>query len=206
MVKESDKDKKIKILMEDIALLEDHVQDLFSFTPLGVFFVSPKGVILEVNSALESITGENAYNLIGEFSNKILPAEIFDETVEKGSVVGKKTIVRRVDGGTVPVNVFSKARKMKDGKVVGYFFAFLDITDIEKINDELKDSKKVLEIRVAARTKELQELTENLEAQIHKRTVELQDKIEELEKINKLMVGRELKMIEMKEKLNRANK
>jgi hypothetical protein len=47
-------------------------------------------------------------------------------------------------------------------------------------------------------------MAENLETQVKLRTTELEDKLRELEKMNKLMVGRELKMIEVKEKLSRA--
>jgi len=74
------------------------------------------------------------------------------------------------------------------------------------MNDKLKESKEVLEIKVAARTRELQELAENLELQVNKRTTELQDKVHELEKMNRLMVGRELRMVDIKNKLNRTEK
>lgn len=70
-------------------------------------------------------------------------------------------------------------------------------------SQKLKEAKTSLEIRIQARTKELEELTEKLEGQIEKRTRELQDKIRESEKFNRLAVGRELKMIELKEEIKR---
>lgn len=71
----------------------------------------------------------------------------------------------------------------------------------EKIS--LEEQKDTLEIQVNARTRELKELNEGLEKEVEKRTKELEKKIEEYEKINKLMVGRELKMIELKKELKR---
>jgi len=71
---------------------------------------------------------------------------------------------------------------------------------------ESKDAKTVLEIRVQARTKELRELTESLNEQIKQRTKELQEKIKELEKFQKLAVGRELKMIELKKEIKNLKK
>ena len=64
---------------------------------------------------------------------------------------------------------------------------------------ELEEAKEVLEIRVNARTKELEEMTDKLEEKVKARTEELQRKVEELEKFHKLTVGREKKMINLKE-------
>jgi len=84
----------------------------------------------------------------------------------------------------------------------------------------LEESKKVLEIRVKARTKELEELNKALEEKVQERTKELQEKIEELEKMKKeleekirelekfreITVGRELKMIELKKEIEKLKK
>ena len=66
---------------------------------------------------------------------------------------------------------------------------------------ELQEARSVLEIKVRARTQELKDLAESLEKQVEERTKELQEKMEELEKFNRLAVGRELKMIELKEEI-----
>ena len=71
---------------------------------------------------------------------------------------------------------------------------------------QLQESKTILEIKVKARTKELEELTETLDEQVKQRTKELQEKIDEMEKFYKLSVGRELKMVELKEKINELSK
>jgi hypothetical protein len=69
--------------------------------------------------------------------------------------------------------------------------------------DEIETAKTVLEIKVRARTRELRDLSESLEDQVEERTASLQEKIEELEKFNRLTVGRELKMIELKEEIKK---
>lgn len=52
----------------------------------------------------------------------------------------------------------------------------------------------------------LAEHTEDLEAQIVQRTAELSDRVKELETINKSMVGRELKMVELKKEIENLKK
>ncbi len=71
---------------------------------------------------------------------------------------------------------------------------------LQKTREELEEARQILEIRVRARTKELEELNDTLEEKVEARTEELQRKVEELEKFHKLTVGREKKMIELKEK------
>jgi len=74
---------------------------------------------------------------------------------------------------------------------------------IEDQSKKLEEAKASLEIRIQARTRELQELAQKLEEQIRERTKELQNKVGELEKFNRLAVGRELKMIELKEEITK---
>ena len=52
----------------------------------------------------------------------------------------------------------------------------------------------------------LAEYTKGLEAKVTERTAELTKKIEELESVNKSMVGRELKMVELKKEIENLKK
>lgn len=50
------------------------------------------------------------------------------------------------------------------------------------------------------------EYTKNLEVQVAKRTKELNDKVKDLEELTRVMVGRELKMSELKKEIERIKK
>jgi len=78
---------------------------------------------------------------------------------------------------------------------------------------ELEEIKTTLEIRVKARTRELEELNrqleelnKTLEEKVKQRTKELQERVNELERFHRLTVGRELKMRELKEEIKKLRK
>jgi nitrogen-specific signal transduction histidine kinase len=48
----------------------------------------------------------------------------------------------------------------------------------------------------------MKKYTEELTAEVAKRTSELEDRVKELERLNKSMIGRELKMVELKEEID----
>lgn len=80
--------------------------------------------------------------------------------------------------------------------------------NLKKLNADLEESKRSLEIKVRERTTALRELTGQLEEKVKQRTQELeknkeelQERVIQLEKFHKVTVGRELKMIELKQKL-----
>lgn len=77
------------------------------------------------------------------------------------------------------------------------------IKELKEAREILETEKDVLEIKVRARTRELEELAQSLDEKVKLRTKELQERIEELEKFHRLTVGRELKMIELKEKIKK---
>lgn len=66
--------------------------------------------------------------------------------------------------------------------------AMEDITKQKQLEDQLRGYTKKLTLEVA------------------KRTAELEVRVEELERLNKIMVGREIKMIELKSELEKAKK
>lgn len=77
---------------------------------------------------------------------------------------------------------------------------------LEQALQALRESQAVLEERVAERTAELTQANKLLKEEIaERRKVEkiLEAKLEELEKFTRLAVGRELKMIELKQEINR---
>ncbi|MFA5249306.1 MAG: HAMP domain-containing protein [Candidatus Paceibacterota bacterium] len=74
---------------------------------------------------------------------------------------------------------------------------------ITQRTNELEEARTVLEIKVRARTRQLQEMNDDLEGQVKEKTLELQGKIQDLESFNKLMVDRELRMIELKSEIDK---
>lgn len=72
---------------------------------------------------------------------------------------------------------------------------------VQERTKELEEARASLEIKVRARTKELQELTERQEETIEKRTEEIKERMGELERFHRLVIGRELKMVELKKEI-----
>jgi len=78
--------------------------------------------------------------------------------------------------------------------------------EIELTKSSIEEARTVLEIKVKARTRELEELSKNLDEQVKERTKKLQEKNKKLEEFNELVIGRELKMIKLKNKIDELEK
>jgi len=73
--------------------------------------------------------------------------------------------------------------------------------DLKASKSHLEESKNVLEIKVAARTRELKGLNVNLEERVGERTKQLKERVDELEAFHRVTVGRETKMMELKKEI-----
>ncbi len=72
---------------------------------------------------------------------------------------------------------------------------------VKERTQELEKTKTELEEKVKKRTEEIQAFNTDLEQRVTERTDELELKMTELQKTNEIMINRELKMIELKDKI-----
>jgi PAS domain S-box-containing protein len=87
-------------------------------------------------------------------------------------------------------------------EIIGYW---VDIDERVRAEEELRQHRDHLEELVEQRTAELMRTNEELEREIAERKraeAELARRVEELERFNRLAVGRELRMIELKRRVN----
>ncbi|PIS38652.1 MAG: hypothetical protein COT34_02545 [Candidatus Nealsonbacteria bacterium CG08_land_8_20_14_0_20_43_11] len=168
-------------LEEDLADLQKYIEDLTMFLPLAFCAVNPFSIILGVNQAFQDLTGYEEMEAIGnEIDFLFLEQEkllIFKKKVaaESKRITGEFTLLRK-DSKQIPVSLSGLARRGEKGEFLGYFLIISDISETKKFQEEL-------------------------EKKVEERTEELQEKIKELETFNKSVVGRELRMVKLKERI-----
>lgn len=142
---EVEKDKKISILLKDLNSLESYINDIFTFSPLPICFVSTLGVILESNPAFVKVSGFKFDEIIGkaieDFFEKREIKKLIKATMEKGSVQGKEMSFFQKTKREIPCQVFTRVRKDEKGEKVGYFLSIVDLTEIKKTQ---RDARRAL--------------------------------------------------------------
>src|SRR4029079_12063267 len=133
--------------------------------------------ITDVNEAATKITGSHRVALIGtDFSDYFTEPEKaregYKQVFEKGFVTDYPLPIRRKDGHLTDVLYNASVYRDAAGNVLGVFAAARDVTAQKRAEAEVADQ----------RTRELERLGE-------------------LERFQKLTVGRELKMIELKKEI-----
>jgi PAS domain S-box-containing protein len=139
--------------------------------------ISPEGKITDVNEATVKVTGVPRETLIGtDFSDYFTEPETarrgYREVFEKGFVTDYALTIRDRDGHLTDVLYNASVYRDARANVLGVFAAARDVTGQKKAEDEVADQ----------RNNEM-------------------ERMGELERFQKLTVGRELKMIELKKEI-----
>jgi len=109
-----------------------------------------------------------------------------------------REIMKQVGEGDLTRRINLKATK--EMEEVGEVFNDM-ISRLYNARQEVEDVNKILEHRVKERTRQLRELAFSLEGKVQERTRELEEKVKQLERFQKLAVGRELRMLELKDEI-----
>ncbi len=138
--------------------------------------ISPEGKITDVNEATVKVTGVLREQLIGtEFSDYFTEPdkanEGYQQAFAQGSVTDYPLTMRHLDGALIDVLYNASVYRDSAGNVLGVFAAARDVTE-----------QKQAQAAIAQQAKEL-------------------DRLAELERFQRLTVGRELKMIELKKEI-----
>lgn len=150
--------------------------------------LTPDGTVFYCNGRLAKLLSLPHETIIGSTLREfVTPADQakFDALFAEAQKCSSKGEVGlfRTGGPPIPVQISLSLMKLDDGT-----------PGVCAVITDLSESKRV---EIA-----LRELTQDLEVRIASRTLDLQAKNRELERFNKLMVGRELRMIEIKKEMN----
>ena len=138
--------------------------------------ISPEGKITDVNEAMIKVTGVPREGLIGTdfsdyFTEPDKAKEGYRRAFEQGSVTDYPLTMRHQDGTLAEVLYNAAVHRDSSGKVLGLFAAARDVTE-----------QKLAQAELAKQATEL-------------------DRLAELERFQRLAIGRELKMIELKREM-----
>jgi len=151
-------------------------------------------IIQYVNSAWQKNTGWSSADVVGKQNPRILKSGKQDaafyatlwETILAGKLFHAEIVNKRKDGSLYDVEINIFPIKNENGQTM-FVEVSRNITAEKLVRRQLEET--------------IRKEKEHLEITVAEKTRELEEKISELEKINAIMVGRELKMIELKERI-----
>lgn len=166
-----------KKVEEKLSTISAYSRSLIESSLDPLVTISPEGKITDVNEATIKVTGISREQLIGtDFSNYFTEPEKaregYQQVFANGFVTDYPLTIRHKDGRLTDVLYNASVYKDTQGKVSGVFAAARDVTARKRIEQELDEQRQ----------RELERLSE-------------------LERFQKLTVGRELKMVELKKEI-----
>jgi len=168
---------------------EENYRRLLDTIQEGIWVIDTEAVTTFVNPRMAEILGYSMEEMIGR--------HLFSFMDEQGKCLAEQNIERRrqgikeqhdfefirKDGGRMYARLETGPIYDDAGEYAGSIAAVADVSERKKAEDEIR------------------QLNEELELRVKERTAELEQKNEELHKMNRIFVGRELRMVELKERI-----
>lgn len=187
---------------ESLLKSEERLRSLYESGLLGVFYWNRDGQITDANDKFLDMIGYRREDMAAGRINgyRMTPPEfkIVDErslselyTAGVNKIPLEKEYIRK-DGTRLPIMI---AGALLDREQFNGIAFVLDITE-----------RKIAESQREAALEEIRKLNKDLERKINERTDELKETIAQLEEMNRVFVGRELKMTELKERIAELEK
>jgi len=168
---------------------EENYKCLLDTVQEGIWVINSESVTTFVNPRMAEILGYSHDEMIGK--------HLYTFMDDQGRQIAEYNIERRKqgikeqhdfefikkDGERIYTRLETGPIVDASGQYIGSIAAVADITERRQAEEQIR------------------KLNEELEQRVRQRTTELQEKIDELARLNKVFVGRELRMIELKERI-----
>lgn len=162
----------------------------------GIVTVTSKGIIESINPATLRIFGYDATELIGQNVNMLMPEPYhsrhdkyianYEQTRQARIIgIGRKVVGRRKSGVTFPMDLAVSEFQTSGGRM--YTGLIRDVTEREQSEQEIRNLNMTLEMRVTARTAELQELNRELEGFCYSIAHDLRQRLRNVSTISALL-------------------
>ncbi|MFH0778211.1 MAG: PAS domain S-box protein [Candidatus Eisenbacteria bacterium] len=138
------------VARERLRASEEMFRSMIRQARLGISYVSPAGVLLDVNDALCGMTGFSREELIGvKAPFPFWPQELVRERMAtltqnlEGQPVLVETVFRRKNGEVFPVRIHGSTVRDHTGKLVGVIGIIEDISEWEILRRQLVHAQKM---------------------------------------------------------------
>lgn len=158
-------ERDLPIITErELIELEEYIRQIWEFLPIPIAFISPLGIVIDVDDAMEKLLGYTREEMIGRSLFDFCPEEkkmmeLQDRTLKgKPATNYEECSLIDAQGKKIAVSISTLMRTdYQSGEPVGYFAAFIDITERKRLVEELRELYEV-------ERKQRQELKEEQEA------------------------------------------
>ena len=164
-------------IRDQARLAAQYARSLIEASPDPLMMISPEGAIADVNEAAVRMIGVDREHLVGTdfsdyFTEPDRAREAYRQVFAQGFVTDYPLTIRRTGGDLIDVLYNASVYKDAAGRVLGVAAAARDVTAQKRA-----------------------------EREVAKQRVRELDRLAELERFQKLTVGRELRMIELKKEI-----
>jgi PAS domain S-box-containing protein len=178
-------EEETQLLQENLNQLEDYIRSFWEFIPIPICYLNPAFNIIEISKSFEKLSGFSAVEVLGESIWKycsLSKEETEKEILKNKAIFDKEAILFSKDKREISVSVFAKPREDEEKNIIGYFFAFLDLSERKRFEEELKKKIEELEkfekiaVKRELRMIELKKIIAQLQQKIKLLTQKLKQK------------------------------
>jgi len=143
-----------KLARRSLAEVRAYSDQVVGHLPMGLVATNEDHQVAAFNDTAESILGKYHKYVIGKSADSVLPAKLWQLTRDlqrKNTIVEQDMECRIGADATVPLRVSASVVRREGGAFLGYVFIFRDLTEVRRLEQEVKRSQRLAAVgRLAA--------------------------------------------------------